>query len=91
MFDRDESDISLNQGIDQRNHFRCAPAQAAELRDDQRIGLVKHLQQLVNPALLAGLARRDRHFDKLNLPPDQETLKFWRSVSGRQSCASLFQ
>jgi hypothetical protein len=22
LFDRDESDISLNQGIDQRNHFR---------------------------------------------------------------------
>ena len=57
LFDRDEPNISLDQGIDQRNHFRRATPQPAKLGDDQGVGFIKDLHQLVDSALLAGLAR----------------------------------
>jgi hypothetical protein len=43
--------------VDQRNHFRRATPQPAKLGDDQGVGFIKDLHQLVDSALLAGLAR----------------------------------
>ena len=45
--------------------FRGAAAKPAQLSDNQGIGFVKQLQKFIDPALLTGFARRDRHFDKL--------------------------
>ena len=65
LFDSDQPDISLDQPVDQGNHFRGAAAKPAQLSDNQGIGFVKQLQKFIDPALLTGFARRDRHFDKL--------------------------
>jgi hypothetical protein len=57
LFDRDEPDISLDQRVDQGDHFRGATPQPAKLGDDQGVGFIKDLHQLVDSALLAGLLR----------------------------------
>jgi hypothetical protein len=65
LFDSDQPDISLDQRVDQGDHFRGAATKPAQLSDNQGIGFVKQLQKFIDPALLTGFARRDRHFDKL--------------------------
>jgi hypothetical protein len=60
LFDSDQPDISLEQRVDQGDHFRGAAAESAQLSDNQGIGFVKELQKFIDPALLTGFARRDR-------------------------------
>ena len=65
LLDDDDSNAALDKLIDQGNDLGCTPPKPAEFGDDKRIEIAELFQQLVDSALLAGLARRDGELDKL--------------------------